>query len=93
MLGDVRVRLTAELGRARMPIGELLGLSPGRIVELSDRHDDPIRLYANGQPFGTARMVRTAGGRTALQLESLGTVSATGRVLRAPAPGDLADAS
>jgi flagellar motor switch protein FliN/FliY len=44
---DVGVRLTLEVGRARMTIRELLQLGPGSIVELERPVGDPLDVYVN----------------------------------------------
>ncbi len=44
---DVPVRLTVEIGRKAMRIGELLKLGPGAILELNKANGDPLEVYAN----------------------------------------------
>src|SRR3712207_5182778 len=67
---DVKVRLTAELGRARMPLASLVALDDGAIVDLDRTPDDPIEVLASGRRVGTARVVVSEGDR-ALRLESI----------------------
>jgi flagellar motor switch protein FliN/FliY len=56
-LAGIPVRVWAELGRARMPSAQVVGLPPGAVVELDRQADDPIDLYVNGTLFATGRLV------------------------------------
>ena len=53
----IRVRVTAELGRATMPLAQAVGLRPGTVVELDRAADDPVDLYVNGQHFATGQLL------------------------------------
>ncbi len=44
---DVGVRLSLEVGRARMTIRDFLQLAPGSIVELERPAGDPLDVYVN----------------------------------------------
>jgi flagellar motor switch protein FliN/FliY len=44
---DVGVKLTLEVGRARMTIREFLKLAPGSVVELERPAGDPLDVYVN----------------------------------------------
>jgi flagellar motor switch protein FliN/FliY len=56
-LAGIPVRVWAELGRARMPSAQVVGLPAGAVVELDHQADDPIDLYVNGTLFATGRLV------------------------------------
>ncbi|NCA70284.1 MAG: flagellar motor switch protein FliN [Sphingobacteriia bacterium] len=45
---DIPVMLTAELGRRKMPIRQLLELVPGAVVDLDGNSADPINVLING---------------------------------------------
>lgn len=45
---DVPVTLALEVGRARVPIRNLLQLNPGSVLELERSAGDPLDLYVNG---------------------------------------------
>ncbi|MFC4727323.1 flagellar motor switch protein FliN [Coralloluteibacterium thermophilus] len=45
---DVPVTLSLEVGRARIPIRNLLQLNQGSVVELEREAGDPLDLYVNG---------------------------------------------
>lgn len=48
LLNNVEMEVTAELGRTRMTVRELLALTPGVVVELDKSAGSPIDLYVNG---------------------------------------------
>jgi flagellar motor switch protein FliN/FliY len=45
---DVSVTLSMEVGRARVPIRNLLQLNPGSVVELERTAGEPLDIYVNG---------------------------------------------
>jgi flagellar motor switch protein FliN/FliY len=77
---DVAVTLALEVGRARMPVRELLQLAPGSIVELDRLAGEPLDVLVNG--------VRIARGEVVVVNEKFGirltdVVSATERMEQA----------
>jgi flagellar motor switch protein FliN/FliY len=70
MLG-VGVRVWAELGRRRVPIGQLVDTPPGVVLELDRGADETVDLVVNGLPFATARLLITEGGEWAVRIEEL----------------------
>ncbi|RYF09104.1 MAG: flagellar motor switch protein FliN, partial [Deltaproteobacteria bacterium] len=46
---DVKVEVTVELGRRRMSIAEVLGLSPNNVLEFFKKSDDPLDIRVNGR--------------------------------------------
>jgi flagellar motor switch protein FliM len=55
-LGQVPMRVWAELGQARLSLQEIIGLGVGAVVELDRRLEDPIDLYVNGLRLGTGEL-------------------------------------
>jgi flagellar motor switch protein FliN/FliY len=47
MVLDIRLVATARLGRVEMPIGDILNLGPGSIIEVGHLIDEPIELLVN----------------------------------------------
>jgi len=47
MVLDIRLVVRARLGRIEMPIGDILGLGPGSIVEVGRMLDEPVELLVN----------------------------------------------
>jgi flagellar motor switch protein FliN len=70
-LRGIDVRVWAELGRRRMPIGSLVGMPPGGVVELDREADEPVDLFVNGLRFASGRLVVSEGGEWAVEIESL----------------------
>lgn len=68
-LSGIPVRVWAELGRARMPSAEVVGLPPGAVVELNTAADEPIDLYVNGRKFARGRLVVVDGTDWAVRIE------------------------
>jgi flagellar motor switch protein FliN/FliY len=66
----VTVRLWAELGRAKMPVGRAVALGEGTIVDLDRKADAPVDVYVNGTHFGTGRLL-LVDEEWALQLETV----------------------
>jgi len=68
-LAGIPVRVWAELGRARMPSAQVVGLPAGAVVELDKQADDAIDLYVNGTKFATGRLVVVDGTDWAVRIE------------------------
>ena len=54
---SVPVRVWAELGRTRMPVGRAVDLASGAVIDLDRAPDDPVDLYVNGRRFATGRLL------------------------------------
>ncbi len=72
----VPVRVWAELGRTRMPVGRAVGLATGAVVELDRAPDDPVDLFVNGRLFGTGRLL-LVDDEWAVRIESVLAGSST----------------
>ena len=70
-LREVSVRVWAELGRAQMPTGRLVGLPGGTIVELDRDADDAVDLYVDGQRYATGRLVVTDDESWGVRIEQV----------------------
>jgi flagellar motor switch protein FliN/FliY len=57
MLHDVEMEVSAELGRTRMSVRELLSLIPGAIVELDRAAGSPADLLVNGRLVARGEVV------------------------------------
>jgi flagellar motor switch protein FliN/FliY len=67
---DVPVRVWAELGRTRLPFGQLVGLANGAVVELEEGADDLVGVYVNGRAYATGRLL-VVDGDWAVRIEAV----------------------
>ena len=54
---DVPLKVSVVLGKARRPIKEVLGLTPGSIVELDKLAEEPVDILINGTPIAKGEVV------------------------------------
>ena len=54
---DVEVTITAELGRVEIPLGDLVALGEGSVVELGRAVSEPVDLVAQGQRVASGEVV------------------------------------
>jgi flagellar motor switch protein FliN len=57
MLVDVPVRVTAELGRTRMTVKQILELERGSVIELDRIAGDPVDLFVNDHLIARGEVV------------------------------------
>ncbi|WP_370327649.1 flagellar motor switch protein FliN [Euzebya sp.] len=57
MLSDVEMGVTAELGRTRLSVREVLALSPGSIIELDRAAGSPVDVVVNGTLIARGEVV------------------------------------
>ncbi len=54
---DVSLNISVELGRKQMQIKEILGLGPGKIIELDKLAGEPVDLLVNGKLLARGEVV------------------------------------
>ena len=54
---DIPLKVTVLLGRTRWPIKDILGLSPGSVVEMQSLADEPVEVLVNGTLVATGEVV------------------------------------
>jgi flagellar motor switch protein FliN/FliY len=69
-LRDVPMPVTIELGRARLPLNELLALAPGSLVPLERAAHEPIDLYVGGKLYAHGEVV-TVGTKYGIRITAL----------------------
>ncbi len=79
------MRVTAEIGRTRMPVDDLIGMPAGTIVELDHEADDPVDVYVNGRRFAEGRLVLSEDAEWAVRIER---ILGSGASTRPPHKGD-----
>jgi flagellar motor switch protein FliN/FliY len=57
LLKDVSLQVTVELGRARLPIGQILEFTNGSIVELNKQAGEAVELYVQGKLIARGEVV------------------------------------
>lgn len=67
-LRDIRVKVWAELGRTKVPLGAAPEMPAGTVLELDRKAEEPIDLYVNGLRFASGTLVLTDDGEWALRL-------------------------
>jgi flagellar motor switch protein FliN len=70
-LGDIKLRVWAELGRADLALGRALRLPLGSVVELDHEADAPVDLFVNGVRFAQGHLIVTDDGEWAFQCDSI----------------------
>ena len=54
---DIQLRLTARLGQMEMPVGEIMKLSPGSVIDIDRFVDEPVELVVNDRPIARGDIV------------------------------------
>ncbi len=57
LLMDVDMKLTVELGRARLKFRDVLNLTSGSVVELAKLTSEPVDIIVNGALLATGEVV------------------------------------
>lgn len=91
-LGEVQVKLSVELGRAELPLKEVLSLQEGSVVALERLVDELLDVTANGAPIARAEVVAQEGRFALRVVELVGDESDTPGSSW-PAPGQIDAAS
>lgn len=81
LLLDIELPVMVRMGQTDMPLGELLKLTPGAILELNRAADAPVDLLVNGKLIARGEVVVVDGNfafritdieSTAARIRSLG---------------------
>ena len=54
---DVRVQLTVRLGSCQLAMRDVLDLTPGSVIQLNQRANDPVGLYVNDKLIALGEVV------------------------------------
>jgi flagellar motor switch protein FliN/FliY len=57
LLMDVKMEMTVELGRTRMPVKDVLTLGEGSIIELDALAGDPVTILVNNKAIARGEVV------------------------------------
>jgi flagellar motor switch protein FliN len=80
-LMDVKIPLRIRLGSARMNLEEILRITPGSILELDRREDEPLEVLANGRVIARGQVV-VVDERFGLKITEIGAPSERHRETR-----------
>ena len=61
LLADIRMELSVELGRSRLPLRDLLALAPGAVLELERTAGEPVDVLVNGTVVARGEVVVVDG--------------------------------
>lgn len=82
---DVSVTVSVELGRVQLPLGRLLQLGEGAVVELDREVTDPVDLLAQGVRLGRGEVV-VVNDQYAVRITELEAVPGGATAARISAP-------
>jgi flagellar motor switch protein FliN/FliY len=71
-LGRIQLRVWAELGRTKLPLGSALELPLGAVIDLDRAADAPVDLFVNGLCFAHGHLLVTDDGEWAMVIDELG---------------------
>jgi flagellar motor switch protein FliN/FliY len=69
-LDKVSVDVSVVLGRARMPIHQLLRMGRGAVIELDSTEEDEVEILANDMPIARGYVV-VQGNRISIEIREL----------------------
>lgn len=69
-LAGIEVVVSVEVGRTRLPLGELLDVEPGQLFDLDTLVDEPVSILVNGRPFATGEIM-AVGDRFGVRIVAL----------------------
>jgi flagellar motor switch protein FliN len=72
-----KLRVWAEIGRAKLPVGRVVSLPAGAVLELDRLAEDPVDIFVNGHRYATGRLVVDEAGEWSVRLETLLTRTPT----------------
>ena len=71
LLINVPMRISVEMGRAKMPMKNILQLSQGSVIELDKAAGEPMTIYINGELFAYGEAVLVNQERFGVRLTAL----------------------
>ncbi len=57
LLRDVKIQVSVELGRKELPLGDVLHLIRGSVIQLDKLAGEPVSVYANGRAIAEGEVV------------------------------------
>ena len=69
-LDSVKVEISVVLGRAVIPMQQLLRMGRGAVIELDSKQDDPVMVLANNRQVATGEII-IEGDKIAVSIRDL----------------------
>lgn len=69
-INAVSIELTVVLGKADMPINQLLRMGRGAVIELDTENNDQVQILANNKPIAKAEVI-VEGDRIGIQITEI----------------------
>jgi flagellar motor switch protein FliN/FliY len=91
-LGDIKLRVWAELGRTDLALGAALGLPLGAVVELDRPADAPVDLFVNGLRFASGHVIVTDDGEWAFAIDEVDSSATAAELAAGVIAGEVIDA-
>ncbi len=71
-LSELDLPLEVSLGCSEMPLGDVMGLQAGSVVELDASADDPVTILVNNNPIAKGDLI-IVDGRYGVRILEIGT--------------------
>lgn len=71
LLHDVELKVEVVLGRARLPLRDLLALRPGSTIELDRSRNSPVDVLVNGTLFARGDIVVIDDAELGVQIDTV----------------------
>lgn len=68
---DITVEISVVLGKATLRVNQLLKLGRGAVVELDQKANEPVEVYANDRLIAFGQVIVTEGNRLGVTLTEL----------------------
>jgi flagellar motor switch protein FliN/FliY len=71
---DVKLTVSAEVGRVQIPVREIMDFGPGSLIELQRSAAEPVEIFANGRCIGRGEIV-VIGEQFGVRVTDLGAAA------------------
>lgn len=88
LLLDVEMDVSVRFGRTEMPLGDVVRVGIGSMIELNRTIDEPVELLVNGSPFALGEVV-VVDGYYGVRIVDIGTPEERSRTLISGARNEI----
>jgi len=68
---NVDVEISVILGQSTLRVNQLLKLGRGAVVELEQKTDEPVEVYANGHLIARGEIIVTTGDKVGVSITEI----------------------